>query len=155
MWSTVIIREMFHHYLFNAPAYRAYANKIRSLGYDSRDLKKLAQRNPDILRMMNRENGLLMNAIENADSRDRLVRDDLSEREERIGRSSAPSPHFEKVENYYIKQEGSIRYAEYPSNLAMNRFLKGGFDIRVKKDPLFSDFEDFRNFSLENRTSTT
>ena len=65
MWSTMVIHEMFHHFQYNNASFKVYAKDVIGvLPYDIRDLIRLCQENEHFLDLIQKENGLILKAIE-------------------------------------------------------------------------------------------
>ncbi|SMG38706.1 hypothetical protein SAMN05661096_02562 [Marivirga sericea] len=153
MWSTMVIHEMFHHYQFNNEHYKEYAkNEISPLSFNPKDLVSLCQYDEDFLPMIQNENDLLMKAISenNGASRDSLVLTYLEKRKSRIEKYRPENPDLEKVENFYLIQEGSARYIEYKSMFTLSNYIKCSDSIVILNDPMFKSYEEFKEVDLSN-----
>lgn len=154
MWSTMVIHEMFHHYQFNNETYKSFArNEISPLTFNPNDLFRLCKEDEHFLSMIQNENELLMKAISetNEASRDSLISTYLDNRKLRIERYSKENPNLEKVEDFYIIQEGSARYIEYNSMLVLSEFVNGSNTILILNDPMFKSFKEFKEIDLTDQ----
>ena len=153
MWSAMVIHEMFHHFQYNTPAFLEYAkNTIGPLPYDIRNLTQLCQENEDFLESIRVENEYLLKAIAQDDNAARLpfLKKYLQERKLRISSYGENNPHLEQVENYYIIQEGSARYIEYKSMLALQDLAHLPNPPQIFNDPKFKKFSEFAEMNLSD-----
>ncbi|MFN1834244.1 hypothetical protein AB2B38_003185 [Balneola sp. MJW-20] len=151
MWSTMVIHEMFHQFQYVNPGYGTYAkNQIGNLPYDIRDLMEMSHGNEAFLSAVQKENEFLLQAISEKDETKMRahLEDYLQSRKERIKQFFGQNDTLETVENYYILQEGSARYAEYQSMRVLNRFSKNKEDHDIAEDPMFKDFSEFEELDL-------
>lgn len=152
MWATMALHEMFHHYQYNTPEYVAYAKaEMGDLGFDSRDLGRLCREDDHFLPLIKQENKVLMEALAEKDEalRDSLIASYLEKRASRMATYGEAYPHLEKVENYYVLQEGSARYMEYESMKVLNAYAKSPDAPKVENDPKFKGYAEFRDLDLK------
>ena len=153
MWSTMVIHEMFHHYQFNNANYKKYAESaISIIPFNPNDLSNLCQEDENFLPMIQNENDLLMQAISenNAGSRDSLISTYLKRRKTRVERYSIAYPDLEKVEDFYILQEGSARYIEYKSMFILSDYANDSNSVVILNDPMFNSYAEFKEVDLTN-----
>ena len=153
MWSTMVIHEMFHQFQYDTPSYRTYAkNDIGVLPYDIRDLMELSHGDEAFLQAIQNENNYLLNALD--EEEDRQIRAHLEKylqsREERISMFFSENDTLETVENYYVLQEGSARYAEYLSMIKLSELSDGSETLAISDDTRFNNFNEFNNFDLSH-----
>lgn len=153
MWSTMVIHEMFHHYQYNIKNYRKYANSVIAiLPFDSRNLVALCQEDKQFLTLIKAENKILMKAIseKNKENRDALITSYLDQRKMHINKYESEYPHLERVENYYVIQEGSARYIEYQSMFVLKSYFNNSNAPAILNDPKFNSFSEFEKIDLES-----
>lgn len=153
MWATMVLHEMFHHFQYNNENYQKYAEtEIGSLPFSIRDLVSIAGEDEAFLAMIQKENDYLMRAIAENESavRDSLITTYLQERQSRITAYSKEHPHLEKVENYYIIQEGSARYMEYKSMFILSDYAALEAPPVILNDSLFKSFSEFKEIDLND-----
>ena len=153
MWATMVLHEMFHHYQYNNESYQKYAEtEIGSLPFSIRDLVSIAGEDEAFLAKIQKENDYLMQAISADDLavRDSLIATYLQERQNRIVKYSTVHPHLEKVENYYIIQEGSARYMEYKSMLILSDYDGKADPPVILNDSLFKSYSEFQEIDLND-----
>lgn len=151
MWSTMVIHEMFHHYQLNNKNYNEYSkNKISLLPFDPRNLFSLCKEDENFLKLIQNENDLLMKAISamNRGSRDSLISTYLEQRESRIEKYGKEYPDLEKVEDFYVIQEGSARYIEYKSMFILSSYANGSDSVGILNDPMFKSYTEFKEVDL-------
>lgn len=153
MWSTMVLHEMFHHFQYNNEQFRQYAEtEIASSSFNSNNLVALCQSDKSFLKQIQAENKDLMQALASQAPLecDSLISSYLQKRKQRITAYGAEYPELEKIENYYIIQEGSARYAEYHSMFVLRDFFKSAQPPIIKEDPLFSNYSEFEEIDLES-----
>lgn len=153
MWSTMVIHEMFHHYQLNNENYKEYAkSEISILPFDTRDLSRLGREDDNFLSIIQNENDLLMKAISenNGTSRDSLISTYLEQRESRIEKYGKEYPDLEKVEDFYVIQEGSARYIEYKSMFILSSYANGSDSVAILNDPMFKSYAEYKEVDLTN-----
>jgi hypothetical protein len=152
MWSTMVIHEMFHHYQFNNENYKNYGkNEISTIAFNPNDLFTLSQEDESFLPMIQNENDLLLKAIsENNGSRDSLISTYLKKRKTRVEKYSMAYPDLEKVEDFYILQEGSARYIEYKSMFILSNYANDSNSVVILNDPMFKSYAEFKKVDLTN-----
>ena len=155
MWATMVIHEMFHHYQYNTPEYLEYAKtEMGGLSFDVRDLLQLCREDEQFLPRIQEENEVLMDAItaETKEVRDSLIAIYLQKRSDRLEAYSKDFPHLEKVENYYVLQEGSARYMEYETMKILNDHALQSDAPGISDDANFKSYEEFRELDLKGET---
>ena len=153
MWSTMVIHEMFHHYQFNNLNFKEYAKSVIStLPFDSRDLSRLGREDSNFLPMIQNENNLIVKAIpeSNGASRDSLIFSYLEKRKSRIEKYSLEYPDLEKVEDFYVIQEGSARYIEYKSMFILSGYANDSDSLVILNDTMFKSYTEFKEIDLTN-----
>ncbi|TRZ43051.1 hypothetical protein D3A96_11270 [Robertkochia marina] len=153
MWATMVLHEMFHHYQYNNENYREYAEtEIGSLPFSIRDLVSLASEDEAFSAMIQQENDYLMQAISEDDIvvRDSLITTYLQQRQSRISEYSKEFPLLEKVENYYVIQEGSARYMEYKSMFILSDYAGKETPPVIVNDSLFKSYAEFQEIDLND-----
>jgi hypothetical protein len=153
MWSTMVIHEMFHHYQLNNENYKGYAkNEISLLPFDPRNLFSLCKEDENFLALIQNENDFLMKAISvsSGDNRDSLISTYLEKRKRRIEKFSIEYPDLEKVEDFYVIQEGSARYIEYKSMFIHSGYANDSDSVVILNDPMFKSFTEFNEVDLSN-----
>ncbi|WP_019668957.1 hypothetical protein [Eudoraea adriatica] len=151
MWSTMVIHEMFHHYQFNNVNYKEYArNEINPLSFNPNNLYSLCKEDENFLTMIQKENDHLMKAISdnNGSGRDSLISTYLEKRKNRIEKYSMEYPDLEKVEDFYVIQEGSARYIEYKSMFILSDYANSSDSIVILNDPMFKSYVEFKEVDL-------
>ncbi len=154
MWSAMVIHEMFHHYQFNNDNYKEYArNEISPISFNPNNLYSLCKEDDSFLTMIQKENDHLMKAISynNGSSRDSLISTYLENRRSRIEKYSIEYPDLEKVEDFYVLQEGSARYAEYKSMFVLSDYANSSDSIAILNDPMFKSFVEFKEVDLTSQ----
>ncbi|WP_445385790.1 hypothetical protein ACT6NV_03015 [Robiginitalea sp. IMCC44478] len=153
MWATMVIHEMFHHYQYNNKNYRKYADSVIAiLPFDSRNLVALCQEDEQFLTLIQGENKILMKALSegNKDNRNSLITSYLDQREKRITKYGADYPLLERVEDYYVIQEGSARYIEYKSMFVLKNYFNNSEAPTILNDQKFNSFSEFEEIDLES-----
>lgn len=153
MWSTMVIHEMFHHFQYNHPHYSYYAkNVIGEIPFSIKDLVSLSRSDEGFFKMIQEENKLLMLAIaeENTELTEQIIKEYLQKRKKRINKYSETHPQLEKVENYYILQEGSARYIEYKSMHALSDYFQQKESPKLYSDSLFQSYTEFESIDLNH-----
>ncbi len=153
MWATMVVHEMFHHYQYNNENYREYAqSEIGILPFSIRDLISMCMEDEEFLPMIQNENEYLMQAIaaEEESSRDSLIMEYLSARKIRIDKYSVQHTDLEKVENYYVLQEGSARYIEYHTMFVLSDLANSSDSVGVLDDPMFKSYSEFKEIDLDD-----
>jgi hypothetical protein len=153
MWATMVVHEMFHHYQYNNENYKEYGkSEIGILSFNIKNLISICQEDEEFLAMIQKENDYLMKAIseDNKGIRDSLISKYLNERQIRIQKYSIEHPNLERVENYYVLQEGSARYLEYQTMFILNDFAKDSDSPVVLDDPMFKSYSEFEEIDLKN-----
>lgn len=153
MWATMVVHEMFHHYQYNTENYKEYAqSEIGILPFNINNLISLCQEDEKFLTMIRKENDYLMQAISEGhkDIRDSLISSYLNERKSRIEEYSIANPDLEKVENYYVLQEGSARYIEYKSMFTLSDYANKSDPPVVLDDPTFKSYSEFQEIDLQD-----
>ncbi|MBD0831582.1 hypothetical protein [Aestuariibaculum sediminum] len=153
MWATLVIHEMFHHFQYNNLNFKNYAESIASLNYDIRNLIKLGLDDPDFSSAIQKENELLLKAIDanNEMSIIQNITTYFNERKKRLEAYKSEHPLMEKVENFYTLQEGSARYMEYQCAKELSEFAINQPDsLTLTNDPKFNSFKAFENISLNH-----
>lgn len=153
MWATMVIHEMFHHFQYNIPEFKEYGKStIGILPFDSRDLARLCNEDEQFLKLIQSENDYLLEAIaeNNISVRNTIVSKYLKQRANRIQKYSINHPDLERVENYYITQEGSARYLEYQSMLVLNEFSQKSNSPKIVDDPNFLSYIEFEDVDLKD-----
>jgi hypothetical protein len=153
MWATMVIHEMFHHYQLNNGNYMEYAkSEISPLSFNPNNLYALCKEDENFLSMIQEENDALMKAISdsNAGSRDSLISTYLGKRKSRIEKYGGEHPDLEKVEDFYIIQEGSARYIEYQSMFVLSDYANNSDPVVILNDPRFESYVEFKDIDLNN-----
>lgn len=153
MWATMVVHEMFHHFQYNILAFRTYAeNEIGILPFNVGHMIGLCREDGDFLKLIQQENKLLMEALatENLGEVDALIQTFLSAREARMERYGAELPHLEKVEDYYVIQEGSARYIEYETMFILSDYAKAADAPLVANDSKFKAYQEFEEIDLND-----
>ena len=146
LWTAMVIHEMFHHFQYNNPAFMKYVKQeVIQWPSDVSDLKALCDDAPEFLSAVQQENARLLSAIkENSkEGRDALIREYLSLRAARIATFGKTREYLERVENYYVIQEGSARYAEYLAIKGLESFALQAEEPSLTADPMFKSFQQF------------
>ena len=154
MWTTMVIHEMFHHYQFNNEKYKKYArNEISPLTFNPNNFYSLCKEDEKFLTMIQKENDHLMQAISdnNEASRDSLILTYLEKRKSRIEKYSIEYPDLEKVEDFYVIQEGSARYIEYKSMFILSEYANKPDSIVIINDRMFKSFIEFKEIDLTDQ----
>lgn len=136
--------QMFHHFQYNNLKFKTFAKKkIGILPFDIRNLIQLCQEDMFFLDLVQRENRLLIEAIgqENKSDRNSKVQEYLKARKKRVMKYSKERIHLEKVEDFYVIQEGSARYLEFQCMNVFSDFRNNINSPKVSKDPSFEEFE--------------
>ena len=153
MWSTMVIHEMFHHYQLNNINYKAYAkSSISNLALNPNTLISLFKEDPNFLPLIQSENEYLMQALSegNKGIREELISNYLKAREKRIDLYSETYPDLERVENFYVIQEGSARYIEYGSMLILSDYANNSNSPVIANDPMFKSYSEFKEVDLND-----
>ena len=154
MWSTMVIHEMFHHYQLNNENYRTYAKSPISISaLNPNNLISIIKEDQNFLPMIQNENEHLMKALseEDKDIRDELISKYLNARERRIQLYSEAYPDLERVENFYVIQEGSARYIEYKSMLILSDYANNSNSPVISNDPMFKSYSEFKEVDLNDK----
>ena len=151
-WSVMVLHEMFHHFQYNTPVFKEYTKKrIAQLPFDIRDLRKLCLEDKSFLEAVQKENDLLLQAIDQEPNRMALIQSYLNARKARMVQYGKVYPLLEEVENFYNIQEGSARFMEYKGMKVMEQWSKSEHEPSIQKDSLFHSHKDFENIVLEQR----
>jgi hypothetical protein len=153
MWATMVVHEMFHHFQYNNENFVEYAESVIGiLPFDIRNLVDLCHEDEHFLTLIQNENKILLKAISEGDKdvRDSLILSYLNGREQRITRYGAETPNLERIENYYVIQEGSARYIEYHSMFILNSYFKNSDAPKIPGDPKFNSYSEFEEIDLGN-----
>ncbi len=151
MWSNLVIHEMFHHFQYNNPSFREYAKSdIGRIPYDVRNLRKLCEEDADFRAWVQKENDLLMHAVEaeNDSSVVKHIEAFLNQRAGRIEAYSEQHPFLDQVESYYVLQEGSARYVEYKCIQVLNEYAANPDSLAVLEDPRYNSLKEFADVDL-------
>jgi hypothetical protein len=102
--------------------------------------------------MIQKENDYLMQAIsvDNKAVRDSLISTYLQERKRRIKTHSAEHPDLEKVESYYVIQEGSARYIEYKTMGILSDYANKPDPPVILRDSMFKSYSEFKEIDLND-----
>ncbi|NVK52802.1 MAG: hypothetical protein HWD85_07685 [Flavobacteriaceae bacterium] len=152
MWSTMVLHEMFHQFQFNHLSFKNYVEKeINTLDYDIRNLISIAQKDSSYFSMLKEENNLLLNAIHaTKSSKIDLLKKCLKIRKRRLQKYTKLYPNIEKLEDFYILQEGSARYIEYKTMKVLNELANNNQKLTIKKDSLFKNYKEFKTIDLNS-----
>ncbi|PQJ15167.1 DNA alkylation repair protein [Aureicoccus marinus] len=145
-WSAMVLHEMFHHFQYNTPEFKEYTKKrIAQLPFDIRDLRKLCLEDKSFLEAVQKENDLLLQAIDQEPNRMALIRSYLKARKSRMEQYGKVYPLLEEVENFYDIQEGSARFMEYKGMKVMEQWSKSEHEPSIQKDSLFHSHKEFQD----------
>jgi hypothetical protein len=86
----------------------------------------------------------------NGGSRDSSISTYLEQRESRIEKYGKEYPDLEKVEDFYVIQEGSARYIEYKSMFIHSGYANDSDSVVILNDPMFKSFTEFNEVDLSN-----
>tara|TARA_B100000508_G_scaffold132802_1_gene122080 strand:+ start:36405 stop:37517 length:1113 start_codon:yes stop_codon:yes gene_type:complete len=150
-WITMVIHEMFHHFQYNTPKFLEYAkNEISLLPFNPNHMMQLCRDDKNFMSLIQKENAILMKALEENDpsKMNDLISQFLDLRKERMKTYQEDYPYLQKVEDYYVIQEGSARYLEFQSMQIMSEYANNKSDHKIANDPMFDDLEGFKNIDL-------
>jgi len=149
-WITMIIHEYFHGFQYKHPTYLNYYEQ-HVVGIPEDSLKRIYKSNKWFWESINKENDLLLSAINstNGEKTKELIAAFFHEREQRR-LLTKQRLHFEikTAEQAYETMEGTARYVEY--NL-YRRFAVMNPDCKLaKSDSSYHAYRYFKNYKIEN-----
>lgn len=149
-WTSMILHEYFHGFQFKHSDFLAYFEEhIAEIPADS--LKRLYQAHPWYKESVDRENELLLAALEEEEEAEirRLIQSFFRLRTQRRLQSRQQfNFDIEPVEETFETMEGSARYVEY----ALYRYFaqKDADEKLLKSDAAYQSYEYFRNYNIEH-----